>query len=354
MLKQRKEVAQLEEERAAHEDSSELNEGVIGVQEQTGAKFVEIGLVSKKACFVSLVLSLTSIFFLMMKNEEIAQLFQNMSKELDLKLGQRANLQMEKLRALLDERLSQVSPPPSPGQGVDNSSSIPLPHRSGGSRSDAEHECREVNSILKSLRVKTVGGCFSLRRSTINLVSMDGEGGGFVDWDAFIRALRLRFGASIYDDPLGQIAKLTQTGRVSQFREEFEELMTKITGVPDQMLLNFFVWGLKLEIRRELLISRPCDLADAMAKAQLFEDRNDDMLTRSRTSNTRSGWVPKPSLPSGPPSSGPSSPPSSTNTSRPHSEAEEIVEADDNQVDEVSLNALSNSSNPRIFQIQAK
>ena len=183
------------------------------------------------------------------------------------------------------------------------------------------------------------------------------------------------------------------------------------------MFLNFFVWGLKLEIRRELLISRPCDLADAMAKAQLFEDRNDDMLNRSRTNTTRSSWVPKPTLPSGPPNSGSSFSPQSVTPSSTHSisgtkqtetllpvkrltpselrdkrerglcftcdekysaghkcknrvmvlcgteddqgmlqlqEEEEIVEADDNPVDEVSLNALSNSANPRIFRIQAK
>lgn len=43
------------------------------------------------------------------------------------------------------------------------------------------------------------------------------------------------------------------------------------------MFLNFFIWGLKLEIQRELLISPQSSLAEAMAKAQLCEEQNDDL-----------------------------------------------------------------------------
>ena len=75
------------------------------------------------------------------------------------------------------------------------------------------------------------------------MVPMDGEGGGFPDWETFLRALRSRFGTSANEDPLGKIAKLVQTGSVTNFREEFEQLMTRISGVPEQYFLNYFVWG---------------------------------------------------------------------------------------------------------------
>lgn len=54
--------------------------------------------------------------------------------------------------------------------------------------------------------------------------------------------------------------------------------MPCIVGVSEAMYLNFFLWGLKPDIRRELLLSKPMDLADAMAKAQLFEDKNEDLV----------------------------------------------------------------------------
>ena len=103
----------------------------------------------------------------------------------------------------------------------------------------------------------------------------------------FLHELRKRFGTSIYDDPLGKIAKLVQLGKVSQYRAEFESLMTRMTGVPDFMFLNFFVWGLKTEIRRKILMAQQNDLSDTMAKAQLFEDKNEDLLGRHRREGYR-------------------------------------------------------------------
>ena len=58
--------------------------------------------------------------------------------------------------------------------------------------------------------------------------------------------------------------------------------------------MNFFVWGLKLEIRRELLLSKPLDLGEAMAKAQLFEDQNEDLSGRRRSDTVKKGWYTKP------------------------------------------------------------
>ena len=101
--------------------------------------------------------------------------------------------------------------------------------------------------------------------------------GSLVTWEKFLLDLHDHFGSSIYDDPLGRISKLTQTGRVSQFQAEFEVLMNRISGAPEPMLLNFFLWGLKTEIHRELLITPPQSLNDAMLKAQLFEKRNDSL-----------------------------------------------------------------------------
>nr|XP_048334882.1 uncharacterized protein LOC125423780 [Ziziphus jujuba var. spinosa] len=96
------------------------------------------------------------------------------------------------------------------------------------------------------------------------------KGGALRTWDVFLHELRKRFGASIYDDPLGCISKLVQHDKVSQYCAEFEGLMTRITGVPE-----------------EILLVRPHDLADAMAKAQLFEDRNEDLFGCHRQEDYR-------------------------------------------------------------------
>ena len=80
-----------------------------------------------------------------MKNEELAALLQAM----DLKWDQRAESQMTELRAVLEERLAKVLPTNSPIQHGD-SSTVREPSR----RSTSSQEGREVNLILKNLRIK--------------------------------------------------------------------------------------------------------------------------------------------------------------------------------------------------------
>ncbi|XP_060962287.1 uncharacterized protein LOC133032379 [Cannabis sativa] len=378
--------------------------------------------------------------FVLMKNEEIAALLQ----ALDLKWEQRSESQMETIKMMIDERFNQNSQP-SPVNQVGEASGGRDSVRERSRRSDAESDCRDINSILKTLRVKVprfdgqnvddwiykINKFFDLHRVDYGMrlavvpFHLDGppsswfqwmeKGGSIYDWDSFLRELQLRFGTSIYDDPLGRISKLTQTGKVSEYRQEFEMLMPRITGVADSMFLNFFIWGLKLEIRRELLMAPPANLADAMAKAQLFEDRNEDLFARQRDHN-RTGWISKQSYqqPNShstfpttyKPSTGPPSPPiqplgKPANTiSLPikklspsemkerrekglcytceekfhyghkckikmlimcvHDEEDASMGADeeeheiDSPEEEVSLNSLSNSLNPRIFRITAK
>lgn len=97
------------------------------------------------------------------------------------------------------------------------------------------------------------------------------------DWDHFLIVLQERFGSSAYDDPLGRIAKLAQTGRVSHFRSEFEGLMNRIVDVSESMFLNFFIWGLKPDIRRELLINPPKDLTTRWPKHNC--SKNETMIS---------------------------------------------------------------------------
>ncbi|XP_062109866.1 uncharacterized protein LOC133821735 [Humulus lupulus] len=377
-----------------------------------------------------------------MKNEEIAAMLQ----ALEATFKQHSESQLEKFTTLLDqhmakteERLSQGSPPPSPGLTGENSA-MRESGRTPSRRSHSEPEASDVNSILKTLRVKVpkfdgtnvedwvykINKFFDLHRVEnhirLTIVPFHLEGvsctwfqwmeksGSFTDWESFLRALQQRFGTSIYDDPLGRISKLTQKGRVSDYRAEFEALMPRITGVPESMFLNFFIWGLKVEIRRELLMLPPKDLADAMAKAQLFEDRHDDWVSRPRGEVTKAPWsnrtttphqgmnsvqLPKPGpFASGTSISAPTGSPLPIKKLSPtelkerrdkglcftcdekfhfghkcknrmlilcgyddeemgtmvdsesHEEAEETEE-------EVSLNSLSNSMNPRIFRIMA-
>lgn len=227
-----------------------------------------------------------------MKNEEIAGLLQAM----ELNFKQHSDAQFQKFSALLEqhvakteERFTQL-----PQASSENSEGhVGTARESGQSntrRTGMTRDHQEVNSLLKTLRVKVprfdgenvedwiykINKFFDLHkvddemRLAMVAFHLEGspstwfqwmeKGGALTDWSSFIRALQQRFGTSIYDDPLGSLSKLTQAGRVADYRAEFETLMPRITGVSEAMFLNFFVWGLKMEIRRELLLAKPIDL----------------------------------------------------------------------------------------------
>lgn len=60
---------------------------------------------------------------------------------------------------------------------------------------------------------------------------------------------------------------------MARFRAEFKELLNQVEVIPESTWINYFVWGLKMEIRMELLLAPPKSLTEAMSKEQLFEER---------------------------------------------------------------------------------
>ncbi|KAL9448567.1 hypothetical protein AB3S75_015948 [Citrus x aurantiifolia] len=95
-------------------------------------------------------------------------------------------------------------------------------------------------------------------------------------WKEFLQNLKHRFGASLYDDPQGNLSKLTQTTTVAEFQTAFEDLMNRVTGISEPLLISFFITGLKPDIRRELLLARPSSLMEAFALACAYEARAEE------------------------------------------------------------------------------
>lgn len=97
-------------------------------------------------------------------------------------------------------------------------------------------------------------------------------------WKEFLVNLKLHFGASLYKDYQGTLSKLTQTSTVVEFQSTFVELMNKTTGLSEPLLILFFITGLKPEICRKMLLSRPPNLIEAFTMARAYEAR----ITESR------------------------------------------------------------------------
>lgn len=95
-------------------------------------------------------------------------------------------------------------------------------------------------------------------------------------WPDFLSNVRQRFGSSVYEDHQGNLSKLSQTSTVAEFQTEFEELMNLITGIPEHLLISFFIAGLRPHLRREMLLQRPTTLMATFSLARAYEARYEE------------------------------------------------------------------------------
>ena len=91
-------------------------------------------------------------------------------------------------------------------------------------------------------------------------------------WEEFVEAIRIRFGPSCYEDPVGAFTKLRQRGSVEDYQTEFEVLSNKISGLGEDFRINTFLSGLKDELRITVTMFKPSTLAAAFGLARLQEE----------------------------------------------------------------------------------
>ncbi|XP_020229578.1 uncharacterized protein LOC109810500 [Cajanus cajan] len=93
-------------------------------------------------------------------------------------------------------------------------------------------------------------------------------------WDAFLRALELRFAPSKFEDPIVALCKLSQTQLLQDYIIEFESIANRISGYPASFYLSCFISGLKPHLRREVTALQPTDMPQAVAFAKLHDDKS--------------------------------------------------------------------------------
>lgn len=90
-------------------------------------------------------------------------------------------------------------------------------------------------------------------------------------WPAFVQSLLKKFNPTTYTIPGGKLSKLVQTSTVADFVEKFEDYSSKVVGVPDWLLLEMFISGLKDEIQKEVVRAKLDDIQEAMELAVHLE-----------------------------------------------------------------------------------
>ncbi|GJZ53954.1 ty3-gypsy retrotransposon protein, partial [Tanacetum coccineum] len=110
-------------------------------------------------------------------------------------------------------------------------------------------------------------------------------------WIGFLDSVRNHFGPSKYEDPQGVLSKLLQLGTIAQYQGEFEKLMNRVMDISENLLISFYISGLKPTIQRELLIAKPTTLGDAFSLACITKARLEDQAPTSVTATNTTASV---------------------------------------------------------------
>lgn len=75
----------------------------------------------------------------------------------------------------------------------------------------------------------------------------------FSSWVDFTRALELEYDPSPYEFPRPSLFKLTHTSTISEYYSNFTNLANRTKGLSPDPILDRFISGLNLEIRRVVI-----------------------------------------------------------------------------------------------------
>ncbi|XP_049345420.1 uncharacterized protein LOC125809928 [Solanum verrucosum] len=89
-------------------------------------------------------------------------------------------------------------------------------------------------------------------------------------WTEYVGSLFARFGAELFDDPMGDFKDLRQVNSVQDYVDLFDELLTRVELSEDQ-IISCFVRGLKPEIGLPVKMLAPRSLAKAINLARIQE-----------------------------------------------------------------------------------
>ena len=93
-----------------------------------------------------------------------------------------------------------------------------------------------------------------------------------------------RFDPSTYDNPVGQLSKLRQTSTVRLYQEQFEALVARTRGLPEDVFVQCFVSGLRDAIKNQVAMFQLKTLIQAVRLALLQESTLEAMIKEAKAS----------------------------------------------------------------------
>lgn len=100
-----------------------------------------------------------------------------------------------------------------------------------------------------------------------------------LDWRGFKMKLKKRFKPTRGGTILSQMLRLRQSGSISEYREAFEELSAEVPHVPDDVLEEIFLHGMKRSLREQVVRLRPTGMDEIVDMAKIIEEQENEKNT---------------------------------------------------------------------------
>ncbi|KAL6193438.1 hypothetical protein ACLB2K_034522 [Fragaria x ananassa] len=104
-------------------------------------------------------------------------------------------------------------------------------------------------------------------------------------WQGLADLLMREFSSYNRAEYQASLARMDQTGTVEQFMEEFTRLSRRALAFSHELLVTFFIEGLKEEIIADVQALKPTSLYEACELARVFESRNNNLRNRAKTAS---------------------------------------------------------------------
>ncbi|XP_062028068.1 uncharacterized protein LOC133743955 [Rosa rugosa] len=92
-------------------------------------------------------------------------------------------------------------------------------------------------------------------------------------WQGLADLLMREFSGHNVIDYQAALARMSQTGSVEEYKEQFTKLSRRAPGFSQQVLLSCFLGGLKSEIRADVKAQKPRTLYEACELARIYEEK---------------------------------------------------------------------------------
>lgn len=112
------------------------------------------------------------------------------------------------------------------------------------------------------------------------------------DWGDFKNKLRRHFKATRGGTIVSQMLRLRQTGTVLEYREQFEELSAEVPHVPNDVLEEIFLHGMKRSLREQVVRLRPLGMDEIVEMAQIIEVQENERSSYQSRSFHRTNSAP--------------------------------------------------------------